>query len=260
MFDSFTIVKIKFKKFMKNNRENSLADKKVVILGGTSGIGLGSALAAAADGALVVVVSSTQQKVDEALSLLPEGSKGFAADLGDEKQIELLFKKIGEFDHLIFTAGDTLRFTELSELNIEEAKQSINLRFWGAIMAAKHASPLIRKGGSIILTTGALGRKPRKGTAVISGMASAVEGLTRALALELAPIRVNAVCVGTVRTNLLGNMSETDRETFYDQTGSKLLTGKVGNANEIAEAYLYLMRASFSTGHILVIDGGSLLV
>lgn len=245
---------------MKNNRENSLVGKKVVVLGGTSGIGWASSLAAAEDGALVVVVSSTPQKVDEALSLLPGGSTGFAADLKDEKQIELLFKKIGEFDHLIFTAGDTLSFKELPNLDIEKAKQSINLRFWGAVMAAKHAAPLIKKGGSITLTTGALGRKPRKGTAVIAGMASAIDGLTRALALELAPIRVNAVCVGTVRTNLLGNMPEADREAFYSQIGSKLLTGKVGDANEVAEAYLYLMRASFSTGQIIVVDGGSLLI
>lgn len=245
---------------MENSRKNSLAGKKIVVLGGTSGIGLATSLLAAEDGALVVVVSSTQKKVDEALSALPEGSTGFTADLGDEKQTELLLKKIGEFDHLIFTAGDNLSFKELSELNIEEAKKSINLRFWGAIMAAKYARPKIRKEGSIILTTGALGRKPREGTVVIAAMASAIEGLTRALAIELAPIRVNAVCVGTVRTNLFENMSQTDREELYNRIGSKLLTGRVGCANEIAEAYLYLMRASFTTGQIVVADGGSLLV
>lgn len=245
---------------MKKYRENSLAGKKVVVLGGTSGIGLATSLLAAENGALVVVASSTQKKIDEALSILPKGSTGFTADLEDEKQTELLFEKIGEFDHLIFTAGDKLSFKELSELNIEEAKKSINLRFWGAIMAAKYAMPMIRKDGSIILTTGALGRKPREGTTVIAAMASAIEGLTRALAIELAPIRVNAVCVGTVRTNLLENMSQTDREEFYNKIGNKLLIGRVGIPNEIAEAYLYLMRASFSTGQIVVADGGSLLV
>lgn len=245
---------------MKKYMENSLNGKKVVVLGGTSGIGLAASLLAAEYGALVVVASSTQKKVDEALSILPEGSTGFTADLEDEKQTELLFKKIGGFDHLIFTAGDQLSFKELSELNIEEAKKSINVRFWGAIMAVKYALPMIRKDGSIILTTGALGRKPRVGTAVIAAMASAVEGLTRALAIELAPIRVNAVCAGTVRTNLLENMSHADREELYNKIGSKLLTGRVGNANEIAEAYLYLMRAGFTTGQIVVADGGSLLV
>ncbi|WP_316834355.1 SDR family oxidoreductase [Pedobacter nutrimenti] len=245
---------------MGNKRENGLAGKKVVLLGGTSGFGLATAIAVSEESGSVVVVSSSQQKVDEALSLLPKDSTGFTADLGNEKQIEQLFKKTGEFDHLVFTAGDALNFSNLSALDIDKAKQSINLRFWGAIMAAKHGAPLIRKGGSIILTTGAIGRRPRKGTAVVAGMASAIEGLTRSLAFELAPIRVNAVCAGTFRTNLLSNMTEADREQLFSQIGNKLLTGRVGNSNEIAEAYLYLMRGSFTTGQIIVVDGGSLLV
>lgn len=244
---------------MENKREKGLAGKKVVVLGGTSGFGLATAIAASDEGASVVVVSSSQQKVNEALSLLPK-DKGFVADLGDEKQVEQLFKKIGEFDHLVFTAGDALNFSNLPALDIEKAKQSINLRFWGAVMAAKYGAPLIREGGSITLTTGAIGRRPRKGTAVIAGMASAIEGLTRSLAFELAPIRVNAVCAGTFRTNLLSSMTEDDREQLFSQIGSKLLTGRVGYSDEIAEAYLYLMRGSFTTGQIIVVDGGSLLV
>lgn len=239
--------------------DNRLTGKKVVVIGGTSGIGLAVSLLASEYGALVVVASSTQKKVDEALSLLPETSIGFTVDLADEKQTELLFKKTGSFDHLIFTAGDKLSFKELSELNIEEAKKSIQVRLWGAMMAVKYAVPMIRKEGSVILTTGALGRKPRKGAAVIAAMASAVEGFTRALAVELAPVRVNAVCAGTVRTGLLDNRSYDDREEFYSRIGSKLLTGRVGNADEVAEAYLYLMRASFTTGQIVLTDGGSLL-
>lgn len=242
------------------NRDTTLAGKRVVVLGGTSGIGLGTAEAVAKAGALITVVSSSQQKVDEALTILPEGSNGFVADLGNEKQIAQLFEKIGKFDHLVFTAGDSLKFSDLPGLNIEEAKQSFNLRFWGAIMAAKHAAPLIKTGGSITLTTGALGQRPRKGTVVIAGMASAIDGLTRALAVELAPVRVNAVCSGTVRTNLLSNLSTADREVFFSQVGSKLLTGKVGNPKDLAEAYLYLMRGSFTTGQVIVVDGGSVLV
>ena len=260
MSNSFASIKYRIDMDMKNKKENGLAGKKVVLLGGTSGIGLATALAVANEGASVVVVSSSQQKVDEALTILPEDSNGFAADLGDEQQIEQLFKKIGEFDHLVFTAGDALKFSKLTGLNIDEAKQSINLRFWGAIMAAKHGAPLIRKGGSITLTTGALGKRPRKGTVVIAGMASAINGLTRALAVELAPIRVNAVCAGTVRTNLLANIPEADREAFFTQVGDKLLTGRVGDANDISEAYLYLIRGGFSTGQIIVVDGGSVLV
>jgi NAD(P)-dependent dehydrogenase (short-subunit alcohol dehydrogenase family) len=240
--------------------KTSLKGKQVVLLGGSSGIGLATALAIAKEGAAIVIVSSSQQRINDALSILPKNSKGFVADLGDEKQIEELFKKIGKFDHLVFTAGDELKFRELSVLDIDEAKQSINLRFWGSIMAAKYGAPLIRKGGSITLTTGAIGKRPRTGTIVIAGMASAIEGLTRSLAFELAPIRVNAVCAGTVRTNLLANMPELERKALFNKLGSKLLTGKIGDATDLAEAYLYLIRGSFTTGQVIIVDGGSLLV
>ena len=245
---------------MKTTLKNSLKGKQVVLLGGSSGIGLATALAVAREGASIVIVSSSQRRINDALSILPQNSKGFAADLGNEKQIEELFKKIGKFDHLVFTAGDELKFSELSALDIDEAKQSINLRFWGSIMAAKYGAPLIRKGGSITLTTGAIGKRPRTGTVVIAGMASAIDGLTRSLAFELAPIRVNAVCAGTVRTNLLANMPELEREALFNKVGSKLLTGRIGEANDLAEAYLYLMRGGFTTGQVIVVDGGSLLV
>lgn len=245
---------------MNTKIKNSLKGKQIVLLGGSSGIGLATALIVAGEGASVVIVSSNQERIDHALSILPQNSKGFTADLGDEKQIEELFKKIGKFDHLVFTAGDELKFRELSALDIDEAKQSINLRFWGSIMAVKYGAPLIQKGGSITLTTGAIGKKPRIGTVVIAGMASAIDGLTRSLAFELAPIRVNAVCSGTVRTNLLANMPELEREALFKKVGSKLLIGKVGNANDLAEAYLYLIRGGFTTGQVIVVDGGSLLV
>jgi NAD(P)-dependent dehydrogenase (short-subunit alcohol dehydrogenase family) len=245
---------------MRKNRDFGLIGKKVVVLGGTSGIGLATAIAAANEGASVIVVSSNQKKVEESLLILPKESLGFAADLNDEKQVEELFGKIDEFDHLIFTAGDTLKFEELSAIDIYDAKQSINLRFWGAIIAAKHGAPLIKAGGSITLTTGALGNRPKKGTVVIAGIASAIHGLTRALAIELAPIRVNAVASGTVRTKLLKSLSDTDRDALFNQVGSKLLTGRVGEPGQLAEAYLYLMRGSFTTGQIVIADGGSVLV
>ena len=245
---------------MKNKRAAKLLNKIVVILGGTSGIGLETAIAAAEEGAKLVVVSSSQQKVDNSLMSLPISSRGFAVDLTNEMQVIQFFDDIGKFDHLIFTAGDTLNFYNLLSIDIEQAQESINLRLWGAIIAVKYGAPLIREGGSITLTTGALGKRPRKGSAVISAMASAIEGLTRSLAIELEPLRVNAVCAGTVRTNLLSHLTEIEREAFFDDIGSNLLTRKVGNPRDLAEAYIYLMRCGFITGQIITVDGGSVLV
>lgn len=240
--------------------KTSLNGKRVVLIGGTSGFGLATAKAAAAEGADLVVVSSRQISVDRALSELPDGAKGYAVDISDEQQAEDLFKKIGEFDHLIFSAGETLQISNLADVNIEESRKFFNIRYWGALMAAKYGSPYIRKGGSIILTNGIVGIRPWKGWSVAASIGGAVESLTKGLAIDLAPIRVNAVCAGMVKTDLWNNMPEADREAMYNEVGSKLLTGRVGEAEDIAEAYLFLMKGNYTTGQVIVVDGGNVLV
>ncbi len=242
------------------DKVKTLEGKRIVLLGGTSGVGLAIAVAAAEEGARIVVVSSRQQRVDSALAGLPKGTEGYVADLADEHQVETLFKKIGKFDHLVFTAGETLQLSELPDVKIDTARQFFNLRYWGALMAVKYGSPNIRKNGSITLTTGTVGLRPWKGWTVAASITGAVDALTRALAVELAPIRVNAVCPGVVKTDLWGNMPEADREALYTNVGSKLLTGRVGEAEDLAEAYLYLMKGNFSTGQVIVVDGGGVLV
>ena len=245
---------------MKDKVNSNLKGKRIVLLGGTSGFGLATAKAAAEEGANIVVVSSRQQRVDSALSQLPEGSEGYTADLANEQQVENLFKQIGKFDHLVFTAGETLQLKELSNVNMDDARQFFNIRYWGALMAAKYGSQYIRTGGSITLTNGTIGLRPWKGWTVAASITGAIESLTRALAVELAPIRVNAVCAGMVRTDLWGNISETEREAMFTDVGSKLLTGKIGEANDIAEAFLYLIKGNYTTGQIIVADGGGVLV
>jgi NAD(P)-dependent dehydrogenase (short-subunit alcohol dehydrogenase family) len=237
-----------------------LNGKRIVLLGGTSGVGLATAIAAANEGANIVVVSSSQNRVDNALAALSPGSEGYTCNLTDEEQVKELFKRIGEFDHLAFTAGEALQLMELSTVDIAKAREFFNLRYWGALMTAKYASLYIRKGGSITLTTGTAGLRPWKGWTVAASITGAVDALTRALAVELAPIRVNAVCPGVVKTELWSSMSEADQETLFTDIGSKLLTGKVGESDEVAEAYLYLMRGNYTTGQVIVVDGGSVLV
>src|ERR1700742_2285455 len=245
---------------MKDKVNSNLRGKRIVLLGGTSGFGLATAKAAAEEGANIVVVSSRQQRVDGALSELPEGSEGYTANLANEQQVENLFKQIGEFDHLVFTAGETLQLKELSNVNMDDARQFFNIRYWGALMAAKYGSRYIRSGGSITLTNGTIGLRPWRGWTVAASITGAIEALTRSLAVELAPIRVNAVCAGMARTELWGNISETEREAMFSDVGSKLLTGKIGEANDIAEAFLYLLKGNYTTGQIIVADGGGVLV
>jgi NAD(P)-dependent dehydrogenase (short-subunit alcohol dehydrogenase family) len=238
----------------------SLNGKRVVILGGTSGIGLATAKAAQQEGAVVVVASSRRARVDRALASLQSGAEGHVVDLSDEAQVRNFFEQVGAFDHLVYTAGESLQLEMLEAVQLDRARSFVNLRFWGAFMAAKYGNPHIRPGGSITLTNGAAGLRPRKGWTVAASICGAMEALTRALAVELAPIRVNAVCPGVVRTELWKDMSESDRDAMYQNVGQKLPVGRVGEADDIANAYLYLMRQGYSTGQVIVVDGGGVLV
>jgi NAD(P)-dependent dehydrogenase (short-subunit alcohol dehydrogenase family) len=243
-----------------DNQDDSLQGKRIVILGGTSGFGFATALAAAHLGAEVFVASSSQTKVDSAIARLPAGTKGDVIDLSNEERVRDFFARTGEFDHLVFTAGEALQLSGIGETDLEQAKQFFNIRFWGGFIAAKYGSSKIRAGGSIVLTNGIVGQRPMKGWTVAACITGAVEALTRALAVELAPIRVNLVCAGHVRTELWAGMPEDEREEMFNQVGRRLPVGRVGEAADLAQAYLYLMRARFSTGAVIVVDGGGVLV
>ena len=227
-------------------RENGFDNKRVVIVGGSSGIGLAVGEQAASHGANVVIVSSNAERVQEAVS--------------DEGAVESFFKKLGVFDHLVFTAGDSLQLHQLAETDLKQARRAFELRYWSALATVKYGSPQIRKGGSIVLTTGVAGRRPQSGWVIAASVCGTIEALTRALALELAPIRVNAVSPGVVRTNLWQNMSSSEREQLYESVGKRLPVGRVGEAHDIAQAYLFLMKEGFGTGQTVVVDGGTVLV
>ena len=242
----------------ENHRE--LSGKRIVVLGGSSGIGLAVAQQAVAQGATAIIASSNAERVKQAVATLDEKAEGYALDLSKEGDIHSFFQKIGDFDHLVFTAGDTLQLNELAATDLTKARHAFELRFWAVLAAVKYASPHIRKDGSIVLTTGVAGQRPHKGWTVAASVCGTIEALTRALAVELAPIRVNAVCPGVVRTNLWQNMNADAREQLYESIGKSLLVGRVGEACEIARAYLFLIQEGYSAGQIVVLDGGAVLV
>ncbi|MDB5155845.1 MAG: family oxidoreductase [Mucilaginibacter sp.] len=245
---------------LTKHSNESLTGKKVVILGGSSGIGLATAQAAAREGAELVIVSSNQQRIDNALTTLPAGSIGLAADLTNEQQVKDLFNTLGNFDHLVYTAGESLQLVTIADANIPEAQQFFNLRYWGAFMAVKYASPYINAGGSVTLTGGIAAVRPLSRWSLGASICAAMEGFTRAMAIELAPVRVNLVSPGVVKTDLWRNMTEADRENLYTGVGNNLPVKRVGEAEDIAQTYLYLIKQQYSTGQVIVVDGGSVLV
>jgi NAD(P)-dependent dehydrogenase (short-subunit alcohol dehydrogenase family) len=245
------------KQQIENHEE--LSEKRIVVLGGSSGIGLAVAQQVVARGARAIIASSNADRVEQAIATLDGKAEGYTLDLSKERDIQTFFQRIGDFDHLVFTAGDTLHLNALEATDLTKARHAFELRYWAALAAVKYAIPHIRKDGSIVLTTGAAGRRPQKGWTVAASICGTIEALTRALAVELAPIRVNAVCPGVVRTDLWNNMQEQDREAMYENRGKQLLVGRVGEARDLAHAYLFLMQEGYSTGQTVVVDGGAAL-
>src|SRR4029077_19235724 len=146
------------------------------------------------------------------------------------------------------------------DLELDKASAIFAVRFWGALTAIKHAFKTISPGGSITLTDGMIAHRPRRGSALSSAMAGAIEHLTRGLAVELAPIRVNAVCPGLIRTGVWDSIPEDRRTEQFERMTKRQPLPRVGEPNEAAEAYLYLMRASYTTGQVLHVDGGGSVV
>jgi len=231
----------------------------VLVIGGTSGIGLGVASAAAERGAIPIVVSRQQSSVDRALSELPEHARGATLDLTDLPALERLAVDIGDIEHLVFTAGESLELAPLAELTPEVITRFFQTRFVGALTAVRVFAPHIKAGGSITLTSGTAADQPGFGALPVS-VCGAMNALTKALAVELAPIRVNVVAPGVVRTPLWVAMSDADRQAMYDQAAQQLPLGRIGEVADIARAYLYCMEQEFGTGIVLTVDGGTVLV
>ena len=230
---------------------------KVVVIGGASGVGFAVAEAAMQAGAGVIVGSSQQARIDAAAKKLGQGTKGQTVDVKDEASVAAFFERIGPFNHLVFTAGDWGHmFGATRDLDVEASKARLEVRFWGAARAAKHALRHIAKDGSITLTGGMLAHRPLQGAPLTTASAHSTEGLAMGLARDLAPIRVNAVCLGLIMSEQVQNMGEAMIKGFT----ANLPLPRGGTVEEAAEAYLYLMRATYVTGQIVRVDGGGSLV
>jgi NAD(P)-dependent dehydrogenase (short-subunit alcohol dehydrogenase family) len=242
----------------------ALTSQRVVIVGGSSGMGLATARAAAAAGAAVTIASSDRGRLDTALAGLPGGCDGAVVDTRSEADVAALFARAGDLDHLVYTAADALAadalgLRPLEDLPLDEARQLFEVRFWGAVAAVKHAAPRIRPGGSIVLTSGTIGVRPTPGAALAASGVAAIEGLTRGLAVELAPVRVNAVRPGVIRTPMWDRMPQPQREALFTALARRSLTNAIGEADQVAATHLYLMENRFVTGTVLTVDGGFIL-
>ena len=232
----------------------TLTGKKVVVVGGSSGIGFSTAELAKKEGAEVIIASHNAERLNAAAARL--GVKVIPADVTSDKNVEDLFRACGPVDHVVVTAAQ-LKTGPFKSVAMEDVRATLEGKLWGAWRVARAAE--IRAGGSLTLVSGFLSIRPRPNSAIVSVANGALESLTRALALELAPVRVNCVSPGIIDTPIRAAMPEAARLDMLAKTAASLPVGRVGVGEDIARQILAFMTIGFMTGSIVYLDGGALV-
>jgi NAD(P)-dependent dehydrogenase (short-subunit alcohol dehydrogenase family) len=231
-----------------------LKGKKVVVVGGSSGIGLSTAEFAKAEGAEVIIASRNADRLKAVAAKM--GVTAIPADVTSDESVASLFRSCGAVDHVVVTAAQ-LRSGPFKTVSMDDVRSTMEGKFWGAWRVARSAE--IRTGGSLTLVSGYLSIRPRPNSAIVGAANGALESLTRSLALELAPVRVNCVSPGIIDTPIRAAMPEAARLDMLAKTAAALPVGRVGVGEDIARQILAFMTIGFATGSIVYIDGGALI-
>jgi NAD(P)-dependent dehydrogenase (short-subunit alcohol dehydrogenase family) len=233
---------------------NSLNGKSVLIVGGSSGIGLGAAKVLAGAGAQVTIASRNEDKLKRAAAEIGHGAVGRKLDQTDDASVAAFFADGKVWDHVATSAGAGGR-GKLPEIAMADALGVMNSKFWGYFRVARAAK--IAPGGSLTFISGKLGQKPTAGTSLIAAVNSAIEGLSRGLAIDLAPTRVNTISPGVIDTPMWDRMGEAAKRAMYDKAAATLPAGRIGYPQDVGHAMLFLMTNPFMTGAVVSLDGGA---
>ncbi|MDB5674209.1 MAG: short-chain dehydrogenase/reductase [Sphingomonas bacterium] len=233
-----------------------LNGQRILIVGGSSGIGLATAIAAVAAGADVVIAGRSVDRLRQAIDRTGSGAT-MALDIADEDATRSTLAMAGRFEHVVVTAG-SVSPGPVRGGGTAKAAAGFEAKFWGAYRVAAFAD--IAERGSLTLVSGVFAQRPMKGNVAASCVNAAVEALARGLALELAPTRVNAVSPGLVDTPLWSGMAAERRAAYFAATAEKLPSRHIGQPEDIAALIFACMTNPVLTGSVLVADGGHLLI
>ena len=230
---------------------NTLHNKKICIIGGSSGIGLAVAGQAHSLGARIIICSrNAVAKHQELAEEIGTDIETYYLDATSEKETALTLHKIGVIDHLVITIRPEITPAPFVATDIEQAKKAFEAKFWGSYQLIQQAHKHINSNGSIVMTSGIAGEKIYKNHSTMALINGATETLCRALAVELAPIRINVVSPGFVGP----------KPEEIEQYARQFPLKRVAMPKEVAESYIYLMTSTFITGTTVVVDGGARLI
>ena len=237
----------------------ALSGKKVVVVGGKTGIGLGVALAARAAGATVVVASRRISSVEERPDLAD--FLQVALDMRDELSVRTALDTIGPMNHLVITAAPDLgTWGTFMDADMHGVRSYVEGKFLGSWACARHGAPHLRTGGSITFLTGGMATRPKIGFAAVTSSFAAVEALSGSLALELAPTRVNTIRPGFIDTNMWSFLPAEQRDGLRKTVEATFPARRAGTAQDIGHAALFLMTNPYVTGTVIEVSGGENLV
>jgi len=229
---------------------------KVLVVGGSSGIGQSTAAAFAAAGARVTIASRSAAKLDAAAIAIGHGVATVVLDVTNDQMVQDYFATCDAWDHVVVSAAQTTG-GPARQLPLQSAYAAMDSKFWGAYRVAR--AVLIREGGSLTLVSGYLSDRPRATSVLQGAINAALDALARALALELSPVRVNSVSPGLIATPLWDGINAAAREKMYADTAKRLPAGRVGQAEDIANAVLFLAGTRFASGSRVLVDGGAVI-
>lgn len=233
--------------------------KTILIVGGASGLGRATAKMAAKLGAHVHIASRSEGKLAKAAAEIGQRAQYSVVDMTDDVAVTTWAEALPEIDYLVISASSAAH-GPLAIAETGPLRSMFDAKFFGPYVTARAVLPKLRHGGSIALFSGVLSRRPGINCSGLGAVNGAVEALARAMALELGPdLRVNCISPGMVRTEAYAAMPEDAREAMYQSTGSSLPVGRVGEAQEIAQAVLATLANGYLTGQIIDIDGGHMI-
>lgn len=239
------------------------AGKSILIVGGSSGMGLALARRCLDAGARAIIAGRDQGRLDRARAALEDAGPldTIVADVAQEAQVADLFRQTGRLDHIVCTAADIEGAYELlPALDLKAAQRGVDSKILGPLLLAKHGAPVLPPAGSITFVSGIAAYRPQPRGAVVAAINAALEGLVRALAVELAPIRVNAVSPGWVDTPIWSVVAGDRKDGMLRTMADRLPVGRVGRPDDIADAIAFMMGNGFTTGTVLHVEGGHRLV
>jgi NAD(P)-dependent dehydrogenase (short-subunit alcohol dehydrogenase family) len=234
----------------------TLKDQHVVVVGGSSGIGLATARAADELGADVVITGRDEAKLRAAADQLGDGATTTRVDAAEREQVDAFFRGLGALDHLVLAVGGSAGSGPIASLDLADLRAGFEGKFFPHVSALQLALPYIGTGGSVTFISAGSAGAPYAGAAGLAAINGALSAMVPALAVELKPLRINAVAPGVIDTPWWHGLPEEDRKAIFKQYGSAAPVGRIGSPDDIAQAVVSVLSNGFITGTVLTVDGG----